>query len=53
MGCMNRLGLQMSGAEGKVMEAIKCDPQRPDKMNDVEQMFLQSGVKPVEFPRIH
>lgn len=60
------LGLQMSGAdtslnalyeesgaEGKVMVAIRCNPKRPDKMNDVEQMFLQSGVKPVEFPRIH
>lgn len=42
-----------SGAEGKVMVAIKCDPKRPDKMDDVEQMFLRSGVKPVEFPRIH
>lgn len=42
-----------SGAEGKVMVAIKCDPKRPDQINDVETLFMKSGVKPIEFPRIH
>lgn len=39
-----------SGAEGKIMVAIKCDPEQPEKMDELERLFLKSGVKPVEYP---
>lgn len=42
-----------SGAEGKVMVAIKCDSKHPEKTDKLEQLFLKSGVKPVEFPHPH
>lgn len=42
-----------SGAEGKIMVAIKCDPKHPEITDKLEQLFLKSGVKPIEFPHTH
>lgn len=61
------LGIQFSGSdatlnalyedsgEGKVMVAVKCDPKHPEKTDQLEKLFLKTGVKPIEYPhaRVH
>jgi hypothetical protein len=41
-----------SGAEGKIMVAVRCNPKRKDQVDQVEQIFFRCGVKPIEFPHI-
>ncbi|PIR21420.1 MAG: hypothetical protein COV45_01345 [Deltaproteobacteria bacterium CG11_big_fil_rev_8_21_14_0_20_47_16] len=62
------LGLQMStpdaslnalyeecGADSanKIMVAVRCDSTRKDKLDRIEELFLRSGIRPIEFPKIH
>lgn len=58
-------GIQFSGAdaslnelyedsgEGKVMVAVKCSTKHPERTDQLEKLFLKTGVKPVEFPDTH
>lgn len=41
------------GAEGKIMVAVKCNSKLPEKTDQLEKLFLKSGVKPMEFPHAH
>lgn len=47
--------LYEDSGDGKVMVAVKCDAKHPEKTDQLEQLFLKTGVKPVEYPhsRVH
>ncbi len=45
--------LYEDSGKGKVMVAVKCDSHYPEKTDVLEQLFLKSGVKPIEYPHSH